>query len=440
MAMALIPLSTQSAGFAASASSVANRPHRNIPVGGTYVGTDGFKPVLYTTPDGHHEAWMISHHAYTGQTIPRVSCVNVDTGTLCADTAGRPTTWPKPLNTSAGPLGGGNTGNLATTEVVQTVTDGKLIRYPAVTTTPLPGFPSGSVGVGCLDMDTQANCAYVPLAALTNVPGASNVNGLTGFDEVGGKLYGSLTNGKVICYDIAAGTPCAGQPYASTSPPNTDRAGLAPDDFIGSTELVAGKIFVSSNPQYAAKTLHPGPPAVTCFDPATNRMCAGFGTKTITNPAAHDTVALTGHFLANGTADGACAFTGNRSFPAPITTCWDFHGDPLPAPPELSSAFPPAGTNSVVFQPLTANVMGELRSYFPSYTEDRVHLGFTACYSWTTQSACHVFPGPLASQNTLGGDTHPYGYGYNPENNCLYGIGHTGYMFSLNATTGSFGC
>ena len=84
--------------------------------------------------------------------------------------------------------------------------------------------------------------------------------------------------------------------------------------------------------------------------------------------------------------------------------------------------------------------MGELRSYFPSYTEDRVHLGFTACYSWTTQSACHQFPGPLASQNTLGGDTHPYGYGYNPENNCLYGIGHTGYMFSLNATTGSFGC
>lgn len=105
-------------------------------MGGVYTGTDDFKPILHTTPDGHHEAWMTSHHAYTGQTIPRVSCVDVDAGTLCNGTTGRPTTWPKPLNTSAGPLGSGNTGNLATTEVVQSVVEGKLVRYPAVTTTP----------------------------------------------------------------------------------------------------------------------------------------------------------------------------------------------------------------------------------------------------------------------------------------------------------------
>jgi hypothetical protein len=49
-------------------------------------------------------------------------------------------------------------------------------------------------------------------------------------------------------------------------------------------------------------------------------------------------------------------------------------------------------------------------------------------------------PGPLPNQNTNGADTHPYGYAYRPETACLYGMGHTNYLFSENAVTGSFGC
>ncbi len=442
LAFGTVPLSVPDASLAAAP---ARAQHKNIPVGGVYTGTDGFKPILHTTPAGIHEAWTISHHAYNGEARPRVTCVNIDTGTLCNDTASQATEWPKALNTSAGPLrAGGNVGNVATTQVIQTVLDGansQFVRYPAVTTTPLPGYPIGSVGVGCLDMDQQANCTFRPLVALTNNPGQSNVNGLTGFDRVGNRLYGTITTGKVICYDTVLEAPCPGQPYDVGSPPNTDKAGFAPDDFIGSTELVNDKVFVSSNPQFAAKTLHPGPPAVTCFDPATNQACRGFGTKIITDPSVHSTLAVSGSFDTAGNARGACVFSGNANFPAPITNCWDFDGNPIPPPPELATAFPPAGRDSIVFQPLTVKIVnGELRSYFPAYTEDRVHPGYTACYSWTTASTCHGFPGPLPNQNTFNGDTHPYGYGYNPANNCLYGMGHTGYMFSENATTGSFGC
>ncbi len=441
MAVTLAPLSAHGAGIAVSA---APQHHKNLPVGGVYTGTDGFKPILHTTPEGIHEAWTISHHAYTGQTQPRVACVNIDTGVLCNDVHSQATDWPKALNTTEGPLRSGPVGNMATTQVLQTILDGpnsQFVRFPAVTTTPLPGYPHGSVGVGCVDMDLQANCTYRPLAGLTNNPGQSNVNGLTGFDRVKDRLYGTITTGQVLCYDTVIEAPCPGQPFDVGSPPNTDKAGLAPDDFIGSTELVNDKVFLSSNPQFAAKTLHPGHPAVTCFDPATNQACRGFGTKIISNPRVLNTLAVSGSFDTAGNALGACVFSGNQDYPAPITNCWDFDGNPIAPPFELATAFPPAGRYSIVFQPLTIKILnGELRSYFPGYTEDRVHLGYTACYSWTTASACHGFPGPLPNQNTLGGDTHPYGYGYNPLNNCLYGVGHTGYMFSENATTGSFGC
>lgn len=63
---------------------------------------------------------------------------------------------------------------------------------------------SGSVGVGCVDLQAQYNCPYTPLAPLTNAPGASTVNGLTGFVRVSNQPYGTATDGRELCFQRGA--------------------------------------------------------------------------------------------------------------------------------------------------------------------------------------------------------------------------------------------
>jgi hypothetical protein len=90
------------------------------------------------------------HHAATTQ--PKVVCVDLSAGGLCA---GGP--WPKTISTTPGPLGSGPA-DIASTFLPRYVEDpGRpgVVYYAAGTT-------SGA-GVGCLDLVARASCGYVPL-------------------------------------------------------------------------------------------------------------------------------------------------------------------------------------------------------------------------------------------------------------------------------------
>lgn len=440
-----VVLAAAMAPAAASSSAEAGRAARAVPAAGVATGIDGFAPFLHTTNPGHGsvpQAWVIAHHGYTSMSAPRISCVNVATGGFCPDANGNPTTWPKPLNLAAGALGSGSTGNLATTEIPQIAQDPdpNRVRYPVVTTTAVTGFPNGSVGVGCLDMESQANCTYEPLAALTNTTGQSNVNGLTGFVVVGSKAYGTLTNGKELCFDLSSSEPCSGQPFTTNTPPNNDKAGLGVRDFIGTTAVVGGKIYITSNGTETARNTSPHPPTLSCFDPSTNTSCSSFTPKTITNANALWALAILPDLNASGTAIGVCVVTGNKTTAAPIVSCYDFNGNAIAAPPGLAGLFPTGGTQSVVFQPLTTTVSGDERSYLPFFTQSAAHPGATLCYSWTHQAPCAGFPNPLTHPAVNGGLTHDYGYAYSSARTCVFGSGDPGYMFSFNPTTGTGGC
>jgi hypothetical protein len=424
-----------------------------VPPEGVATGQDGFTPILYEPSPfsgGGPEVWVIARQGHTSMQAPRVSCVVLNTGEKCDDAHGEPTTWPKPLNTNPGPLGSGNTSDLATTQVPQFVGpsgSGQPVLYPAVTRRALPGFPSGSVGVGCLNMEDHLNCGYTPLAALTDTAGQSNVNGLTGFVQVGDHVYGTATNGQELCARLAedgtTASACPGQPYSSDTPPNNDVAGLGPTDFHGTKAVVGGRIYTASNANGGtapARTTSPHPPTLTCFDPATNAPCAGWTPKTITDPGAYQALAVIGRHDTRGTATGVCAITGNKTTAAPIVTCYDRGGNTLPPPPGLSDLFPAGGRHSVVFQPLTTTGNGDLRTYLPFYTEDRTHLGSTLCYSWNDQAPCPSFPNPLAHPDVNAGDTRDYGYAYTPLTGCMYGNGAPGHVFSFDPNTGTPGC
>jgi hypothetical protein len=413
-----------------------------VPAAGVNTNVDGF-PVLFNQSGsgGGQKVWVIGHHGYVPPTAPKIFCADAVTGTPCPDKNGSKT-WPMPLNTGPLPLDTATAGDISTTQAPQFVLDpvsSQKLYYPAVTKTAFAGFPNGSVGVGCVNLQTQFNCAYTPLAGLTNTAGQSNVNGLAGLVLAGNNLYGTTTSGRELCFNTTSASACAGQPYASSTPPSSDVAGLGPKDFSGTTAVVNGKVYTASNGVDPAQTTSPHAPTLTCFDPGTNASCAGWGKKVLTTAAnAYIATAIFPDYNTAGTAVGVCSAVGKQSTQAPTVACYDFTGATLTPPATLAALFPAGGTGSVIFAPLTFALSGNQRSYFPFYTQDSVYPGNTICYDWSLQSACQGFPNPAGHPGVHGGDTRDYGYVRN--NNCMYSTGDRRYLFSMNTSTGVTGC
>ncbi len=380
-------------------------------------GGDGFTPILHRTALGEVESWNIYHHA--GAAARQVVCSSLTTGQPCG---GGP--WPKPLNSTAGPLGAGDTGNIASTLTPQYVPDpGRpgVVYYP--------GFSAGSVGVGCLDLDARANCGFFALAASGATPSADN--GLAGPVAVDGRLYAVGTSGRVLCLTIADRTPCAGQPYAPIVPPNHDLPSTPGALYQGALTVADGKVFASSAPAVGSTVA--GPPALGCFDPSTQAVCAGWSSP---HPAGPDTsystyAAYTAYDTA-GQADGVC--TSTVGGPTLATVCYTLAGAPLTAPTGL------AGFNGAVltFNPETVTTDGVTRSYFPIWGGGVA--GGTVCHDWTHAAPCAGFPLPALHPGVNGGATRDYGYSYDATTRCLIGLGDAGVLFSLDPATGASPC
>jgi hypothetical protein len=377
-------------------------------------GGDGFTPILYRAASGDVEAWNIFHH--TGPANPVVVCNDLSSGGPCA---GGP--WPRPLNTAAGPLGSGSSGDVyspLTPQYVQDPGRAGIVYYPAQTAT--------SVGAGCLDLAARANCGYVALESSDGSPHAAN--GLAGLVAVGGKAYGVATTGEVLCLDMAAQSPCAGQPYAAIVPPNHDQPGAAYSLYQGATAVADGRVYASSSPGSGST-----PTSLGCYDPATNAVCAGWTTP---HPAAPTTSSLTySAYVAYDTAGHAAGVCSTGTGSSPVTGCYALDGGPFTAP---ATGLDQLGAGALVFNPEVVDLGGDQRSYFAVW--GGVLPGDAVCYSWTHAAPCAGFPAVAGHPNVNGGATRDYGYAYDGTTRCLIALGDAGVLFSMDPVTGGSPC
>jgi uncharacterized repeat protein (TIGR01451 family) len=380
-------------------------------------GGDGFTPILHRTASGGVEAWNIYHH--TGPAAPLVVCNDLSSNQPCP---GGP--WPRPLNTAPGPLGSGSTGDVYTPLTPQYVLDpGRpgVVYYPAVA--------DGAVGVGCLDMGARANCGFVALLASGGTP--SSANGLAGVVAVGGNVYGVASTGQVLCMDIAARTPCAGQPYARIVPPNHDLPGRPNDLYQGSAVAAGGKVFASSAPVNSSTAN--GGPALGCFDPATNDVCAGWTTPHPAGPASAYTYNAFAAYDTAGQASGVCTTDSGGANAA--TFCYALDGGPATA---AATGLDSLGGGTLVFNPEVVTADGDVRSYFPVW--GGALAGDTVCFSWTHAQPCAGFPAVAGHPAVNGGATRDYGYSYDATTGCLIGLGDAGVLFSMDPTSAHSPC
>ncbi|WP_027343603.1 DUF7617 domain-containing protein [Hamadaea tsunoensis] len=371
----------------------------------TATGGDGFTPIIYRDQNGAVESWNMYHHLAAANA--KLVCVDLLTNALCA---GGP--WPRPVNTTPGPLGTGSTGNIQSTLEPVYARDPahpERVYYPAVTST--------GVGAACLDLEARANCGYVELESRASTPG---LTGLEGFVNVGGNLYGASTTGDVLCLNLAALTPCPSQPYAPVATP-TSNGGL----YQGSVATANGLVFISSSPSG-------GPARLGCFDPATTAACTGWATPKIAGPASSSTYSAFASYTTAGTPNGACVPANNGGTPA--VTCFAFDGSALTAP--VFGALP---NGVLTFNPETVTAPnGHLQSYFPFWGGSLA--GGTGCYDWTSAAICAGFPFPKTHPTVNGGATRDYGYAYDATTECLVGLGDAGYLFSVDPATGGTPC
>ena len=373
-------------------------PVQSAPVA---TGGDGYTPILHRTASGGVEAWNMYHHL--GPAAPKLVCTDLITNTLCA---GGP--WPKPVNTTPGPFGAGNTGDIGSPSISQYVKDPNtgVIYYSAATAT--------GVGVACLDLENRANCGFWPLSPV------GPMFTIGGLSTTGGNIYGVGSSGHVVCLNMASHTPCAGQPYAPIVPANNNFAGAY---YVGGTTLAGGKMFATSSP--AGVT-----PVLGCFDPVTATACAGWATpKPIAPSGSYYTYNAFTAYDTTGNEVGACS---TRVGGIPLSTCYTLTGAAMAAP----SAFGSLPSGELVFGPeVVTTPNGHVRSYFGSWGAT---IGATTCHDWTTAAPCAGFPLPALHPGL--GATRDYGYAYDEVTDCLIGLGDAGVLFSIDPAVGSSPC
>jgi hypothetical protein len=363
----------------------------------TATGGDGFTPIIHRTASGTVESWNVYHHAATTQ--PKVVCVDLSAGGLCA---GGP--WPKTISTTPGPLGSGPA-DIASSFLARYVEDpGRpgVVYYPAGTT-------SGA-GIGCLDLVARASCGYFPLTATAFT--------LSGLETTGGNVYGIAADGEVLCMAIATRSACPGQPYAAIVPGN----GNAPNgNFLSASTISGGKIFATSVVN---------PPVLGCFDPATNAACAGWAAPKQVAPNGFAAYSAYAAVDTAGNPTGACATSSGG---VPVTTCFTLAGAPMAGPTEFGGL----AAGVLVFSPAVATTAdGHLRGYYGVWGGPL--SGATVCHDWTAGAACAGFPLPATHPST--GATRDYGYAYDETTRCLVGLGDAGVLFSVDPLTAASPC
>jgi len=249
----------------------------------------------------------------------------------------------------------------------------------------------GHLGMACVtnvSTSTPVPCA-TPLISLTS----ATAGYLTAGDavQIGSKAYarGAASGQNLLCFDLATGAACAGQPFNIGAPSGSG----AWED----TRLVA----LGTNVYFSTGTV------LGCFDTVAGALCAGFNGGS--NLAAVTQKSLFYTETTSGVPDQVCTY-GNMS-------CWKLDGT--------------AGTWP-----------GGLTRHYSSITDGwgAVHISRTrmfylngstvACYDFLTGAACANF-----NNASLG--NYAYAYATDPANQeCVWNNSDQGVITNLDWTTG----
>jgi hypothetical protein len=237
-----------------------------------------------------------------------------------------------------------------------------------------------TAGVACIDITLPASatgaqlfCGFTPLSGVGDAP-ISSTAGLSAPVQVGTDWYSfnevvgapTGTENKLLCFDLATDSACAGQPFAV----NDSGDQFAPFTYSYPIGAVGTDVFL----QVVGST-----DKLACFDTTTNGSCAGSWPITVTDAAG----APFPYLNSTGTGTGVCLpITGNP--------CYGLDGASVATPPGMAAAI-----GDTIQYNGSAIVLGA-RVYVPNANTNQVD-----CYDFSASAECANFPKSFSGLDLL---------------------------------------
>jgi Bacterial Ig domain/SdrD B-like domain len=369
-------------------------------------GGDGYHPIIYK-----NRVYAIFHHTRSDSDQFNLTCIDPASGLTCPG-------YPVKFSSTPG---------IAST-VASFRNDIESTNHPTVATItdPIGYFHKGSkifyggqrlndFGVGCFDLDTQENCAYLKVGDLPRYANSENPAAFEQFrTDANGKMWLLGADAKMYCVDTASMTLCPGQPFALSSNfvPYTGNQFHAPHEMIGN------KIYFAVHYDLAGH-LPSKTSVMSCFDVITKATCAGYTDKT---GYGSTNFSLYPKYNASMIADGICS-SGPYDGAGP---CFDLvTGAGISGIPNFNG--------SSLYEEFTIGT----KTYFVHFDYKPAIKEVGYCYDWSIQAGCAGF-GDTNNKIYNPADLALYGLNYNE--GCMYGLGNAGVLISFSATTGVSPC
>lgn len=369
------------------------------------------------------DGWAVAHYNGNVYTVFHhvgtltVACLNIDAGTPCPD-------YPKTVQSLDSPSHDFATSEWASLEV--NASTGTLYVWATNRTT----LTAGVVAVDLDSASTNPFESYTPLTAAGDAmvfPGpksgagngvliGSNWYSFNHYSQSAGWTSTGDQN-KLMCFDVATGSGCPGQPYAV---PGLTKAWFM--YYSGALTQVGSRLFVelTEDGSFSAGKYY-------CFDSSTNGACTGTWPKS----SFGDSLYAGGGFPvlnSEGETIGTCMKVTDQSytdsnFPGNIR-CIDEDGEDLTS--QSSAVGAVINANMFSAYNVSYKVIGT-RVYLPAgndYYGGGNYNSRILCYDWATNQACANFPVSWSGNSPVG---QLYTVGTDPTNpTCLWLMAHRG--------------
>lgn len=273
--------------------------------------------------------------------------------------------------------------------------------------------------VVCANLQDNTSCgSYV----FSNAPVIPNPTAsgwwyftLTG-GHAGSRFYANGANGRMLCFDTATFTPCAGTDSAGTfavagAPATT---GYDANDGVGQ---IGSKLY------WQAVSASPVQTTLVCFDMATNAACAGFTPSTFSKSGMFMPTAST-----SGVTNGFCL--GRVS---PGTRCYDLNGSDVTTTQAAFASY--ADSNPLAFSGTNLDSLGAaVLADGPAVPNSRTFWQTSSakmCWDWTTNAPCASY------DPSLGFGYYFYEATIDPASpTCVWSLGDSGTLGATSSIDG----
>lgn len=373
---------------------------------------DGYQPIPYSHPSGPR-IYLMNHHEAPGTAL--FDCIDATTGIRC------PAGWPRKL-----PFGDGGADSSGTSgNNSEYVINGSKFYYPAQNFT--------KWGIGCFDLDTDAQCGFTKLGESSANPVQVKTM-LQGPWLVNGELYLASYDGQVYCAKLAPGLPaCLSSGYKiplttiKLKVPAQSSDALDWRNGVIAGKVVGKRLYLTSLGAWYADTGNAMTKYFNCFDAATKTACwatdplqlSSSGTGTSNEPPPSTFAYNSSNYVyykTNGDAQAICT----RYNTVPKQKCTDLNnGAPIVLPVIFNSES----------KRLSHNVHIWPRTYFSEttgYTFAGVFQGW--CWDWKAQDYCGANASSFSDGPAGTGD-----YGNNVDaQGCIWTYGHNSKLWSYD--------